>query len=489
MTELATAPTRSRPLSLGEVLLLSAIAGGAAYWAEDWIAMASIVVLWLAWRYLRDDYGLPILPMAMTFQWMQVTVGIWYFAATGRRIATMNISDYRPMVLIGLGCVASLIVGLTAGLNIIRSRRAGRPNAERRTTIPIGWGGLLISYVGILALQGSIQEVAYQFPEFTQAILALKFIHLAVLFIVLRRLSRPVLRWPWIAALVTIEVVLGVSGFFAGFREPLVMAVLALSEIFNPRRPQHWVVLTTFGIAMFVISLMWMSVRTGYRHEFDDETFANSKSAQVNRMATLSTDWWQDAHDFTNDTDKLVDRLWVVYYPALAVSRVPSVLPHTDGAIMWSALQHIVSPRVFFPTKAELQNDSDMVNKYSGIQVAGTDRNTSIAFGYAGESYIDFGLPWMFIPIFLYGMLAGLTYEMLSQRIQHGELRAGLLAVIFWLALYLFERSWVKTLGLFGTLVIYLGGPALLLDYYLSRRRRAGDEPDSVSQPLQEWSR
>jgi hypothetical protein len=402
----------------------------------------------------------------------------------------MLISDYRPMVLIGLGCVASLIVGLGAGINVIRMRRPTPPQeGDRRATVPIGWRGLLTSYVAILALQGSIQEIAYQFPDLTQAILALRFVHLAVLFIIMRRLSQPVLRWPWIAALVTFEVVLGVSGFFAGFREPLVMAVVALSEIFNPRRLQHWIVLSTFGIAMVVISLMWMSVRKEYRQGFDNETFANSKSAQLDRMATLSTGWWQDAHDFTNDTDKLIDRMWVIYYPALAVSRVPSVLPHTGGSIMSGALQHILSPRVFFPTKAELQNDSEMVNKYSGVHVAGTESNTSIAFGYAGESYIDFGLPWMYIPVFLYGMLAGLTYELLSQRIRYDELRAGLLAVIFWLSLFLFERSWVKTLGLFGTLVIYVGGPALVLDYYMTRRQRARVEESAVSHPLQYWSR
>jgi hypothetical protein len=488
MTEVATSSTGSRVWSLGEVFLLSAIACAAGYAADDWIAMPAIVILWLAWRYLRDNDGLPILPMAMTFQWIQVTVGIGYFAVTGRRLATMDISDYRPMVLIGLGCIASLSVGLSAGINIMR--RASPPKEdERHATVPIGWRGLLTAYVGILAAQGAIQDVAYQFPEFTQAILAFKFVHLAILFIILRRLSQPVLRWPFITVLVTLEVVLGVSGFFAGFREPLVMAVVALSEIFNPRRPQHWIVLIAFGLAMFVISIMWVSVKTGYRREFDDETFARSKSAQVSMMATLSTGWWQDSHDVVNDTDKLIDRLWVVYYPALAVSRVPSVLPHTEGSITLGALQHILSPRVFFPTKAELQNDSEMVNKYSGVHVAGTGTATSIAFGYAAESYIDFGLPWMFIPVFLYGMLAGLTYQVLSQRIRYGELRAGLLAVIFWLSLYLFERSWVKTLGLFGTLVIYLGTPALILDYHLSRRgRRAGADPNSVSHGLHQWS-
>jgi hypothetical protein len=85
-------------------------------------------------------------------------------------------------------------------------------------------------------------------------------------------------------------------------------------------------------------------------------------------------------------------------------------------------------------------------------------------------------------------VLAGLTYQTLSTRIRHDELRAGLLAVIFWLALYLFERSWVKTIGMFGTLVIYLGGPALMVDYYLTRRQRAEAEPTPVSHPLQQWS-
>ena len=486
-TSIATAPTGPRGWSLGEVLSLSAIAGAAAYAAEDWIAAPAIVVLWLAWRYLRDDNGLPILSMAMTFQWVQVTVGVWYYVATGRQIATMYLSDYRPMMLIGLGCVASLIVGLYAGINIIR-RATPRREAERYATVPLGWSGLLILYVGALASQGFIQDLAYQFPDFTQPILMFRFVHLAVLFMILRRLSQPVLRWPLIAMLMLVEVALGVSGFFAGFREPLVMAVVALSEIFNPRRPQHWIVLSTFGTAMLVVSLMWMSVRAEYRKEFDNETFAKSKGAQVDRMTALSTGWWQSEHDVINDADLLVDRLWVVYYPALAVSRVPSVLPHTDGSIMLEALQHILSPRVFFPTKAELQNDSEMVKKYSGVYVAGTEQGTSIAFGYAAESYIDFGLPWMFIPIFLYGMLAGLAYEILSTRIRHDELRAGLLAVIFWIALYLFERSWVKTLGTFGTLVIYLGGPALLLDYYFLRHQTAGTEPDAVSDSLQQWS-
>jgi hypothetical protein len=456
------------------------------YIADDWIGACAVGVLWLAWRTIRDDDGLPILAMALTFQWVQVTSGVWYHALTGRPLATIALSDYRPMVLIGLGCVAALTVGLAAGMGIIRRANRNRVRTSV-SSVPIGWTGLITLYFIALSAQGTLVQFAYELPDLTQAILTLRFVHLALLFLILRRLSRPIVQWHWIALLMLFEVLLGITGFFAGYREPIVMAVIALFEIFNPRRVQHWVGVAAFGVMLVVISLFWIGVRTEYRKEFDNETFAQSRSMQFDKMTQLSADWWKNSHSIYDDMDRLVDRMWVVYYPALAVSRVPSVLPHTDGAFVLAALQHVLSPRVFFPTKAELKSDSEMVRKYSGVWVAGAEQNTSIAFGYAGESYIDFGVPLMFMPVFLYGLVAGLAYQTLSTRLHHEELRSGLLAVIFWLALYLFERSWVKTIGLLGTLLVYLGGPALLLDYYLNRfdvRRRG----DAFERATEQWT-
>jgi hypothetical protein len=469
-------------------LAAAAVMSLAAYVVDDWIAPVAVGVLWLAWHNLRDDDGLPILPMAITFQWVQVTLGVWYHALTGRPLATMILSDYRPMVLIGLGCVTALTLGLSTGMWLIR--RSNRQRARASVgAVPIGWTGLIILYFIALGAQGGLVQFAYELPDLTQAILTLRFVHLALLFLILRRLSRPTVQWHWIALVLIFEIVLGITGFFAGYREPIVMAVIALFEIFNPRRVQHWVGVTVFGVMLVAISLFWISVRTEYRKEFDNETFAQSRGAQFDKMSQLSLDWWKDSHNVFDDMDRLVDRMWVVYYPALAVARVPSVLPHTDGAFTSAAVLHVLSPRVFFPSKAELKSDSEMVRKYSGVWVAGAEQNTSIAFGYAGESYIDFGVPMMFLPVFVYGLVAGLAYQTLSMRVHHEELRSGLLAVIFWLALYLFERSWVKTIGLLGTLLVYLGGPALLLDYYLNRfDKHRRDDPFEQPAETEQWT-
>jgi hypothetical protein len=48
------------------------------------------------------------------------------------------------------------------------------------------------------------------------------------------------------------------------------------------------------------------------------------------------------------------------------------------------------------------------------VWVAGPESGTSIAFGYAAESYVDFGIPWMFLPVAAYGALMGVAYRWTS---------------------------------------------------------------------------
>src|SRR6185436_2880833 len=118
----------------------------------------------------------------------------------------------------------------------------------------------------------------------------------------------------------------------------------------------------------------------------------------------------------------LIDRMWAIYYPALAVARVPSVVPHTDGDLLKASLTHVLTPRILFPSKADLPNESEYVRKYSGVWVAGAEVGTTIAFGYAAESYVDFGVPLMFLPPLVFGALMGVAFVWLLRNIQHREL-------------------------------------------------------------------
>ena len=305
--------------------------------------------------------------MAFTFQWVQVTAGIWYQMLTGIRLPAVDHSDYRTMVLIGLGCLAALLVGLKLGMTVIRPPRATAPPGPA-----LGWGALVAAYLASVVMTGTIQEFAWELPVLTQGILALTYIRFALLFLIFRRLSQPRIRLTWIAVLLAGEIVLGFTGYFAGFREPMMMAAMVLTGAFDRRRVTHWVVLGALGIAMLFTGVIWMGIRTEYRRDFEDQVFARSREARLDRISALSSKWLgRSPGEMLSDFDSFVDRLWAVYYPALALDRVPAVTPHEDGEILWAAVVHVLTPRLLFPDKPPVESDSEKVRRYTGVWVAG----------------------------------------------------------------------------------------------------------------------
>src|SRR5262249_31046193 len=158
------------------------------------------------------------------------------------------------------------------------------------------------------------------------------------------------------------------------------------------------------GVVMLLTGVLWMGIRGEYRQDFESDVFAASREVRLQRVAGLTAAWIErNPAEMLADVEAFIDRLWAVYYPALAVERVPAVIPYENGAILGGAVWHLFTPRLLFPDKPEVESDSEEVRKYAGVPVAGPESGTSIAFGYAAESYVDFGVPLMFVPVFVYG--------------------------------------------------------------------------------------
>jgi len=451
------------------MLIRAALVMFAVSWTGYWIAGLAVAVLLLIWALLSTAEGPPVLALALTYQWMQVTIGLFYSTLTGEELEAMYQTDWQRMMLIGLGWVACLAVAMFYGIVLTRRRIAPSPDAPVRA---VSAKLLYIAYGASLLLTGVVQELAWKYPMFTQAILAITFTHLGLLFVLTRRFTRRSFQWQKLAMLMAIEVAVGFTGYFAGFREPIIMAGIAILEVFDRRDMRHWAFAGMLAVVLGLSSLIWMSVRGQIRQEIDDELLSNSRIERFDRARTLSTGLLtQAAADYRDAATRLIDRLWAIKYPGMALDRVPSSVPHTDGDLMWEAVTHLVTPRFLYPDKPELISDSELVRKYAGANVAGSESNTSIAFGYAAESYVDYGLPWMFVPAIVWGFLLGVAFQFWQSVIRHRELAVAVTTVMFWLALYLFERSWAKTLGGTVTLMVYLGGLVYLIDQWLLMRR------------------
>jgi hypothetical protein len=429
---------------------------------NQWLMASSLPVLWTVWRFLRLKDGPPVLVFALTFHWSQIVIGLFYYALTGREPLGMSAPMYGQMVGIGLVCVLTFVAGIWLGDFILQRKMKPQPARESS----VGWSTLLVAYVAILVFRSSLRDFAWEIPQLAQGILAITYIRFALFYLILRRLVKAE-RYAMAAGFALVEVALGMTGFFAEFREPLFIAAVVLAEQFDYRRLQHWLSFAAVGAFAMFAGVMWIGIRGTVRESYDDRVRFTVRE-KLNYTSGLAETWWGgNFNEKLESLDAFVDRMWDVYYPALALERVPKVLPHTDGAIVGAALTHIVTPRVFFPDKPELPSDSDSVRKYANVHVAGRENNTSIAFGYSIESYIDFGVPLMFLPVFAFGLFIGAAYALFRALIWHRELFVAFATVAFWLSVYLFERSWATMLGSTMSLMIYLGPPVVLLDRFL----------------------
>jgi len=468
---------RKRP----SMLLPWVIIGGfvASVLARDWTLIISVIGLWVIWSVLPREQGPPVMRLALTCQWVQVTAGLWYFALTSRRALTMDECDYQPMVVVGLFSIISLALGLRWGTRRVRQ---GDPSPTRARQLPLSDGGL----VGVVLTTALLAEVvlilADRYYTFNQILLALLPVRTAVVFLLFRRLMRPAPRWGLILLVLGFEVVLGFTSYFAAFKDPLMMLALCLIEVFDYRRESHWVRMAVLAGFMVAASVLWTGIKSDIRSHWNDD-FASSRLERLQALGEAVGNWQpRSGSDPWAGTDALVDRMWAIRYPALALSRVPNDVPHTNGALLREVVLHVLQPRILFPDKAGKPSDSLKVREYAGVWVAGDEQDTSIAFGYVAESYVDFGIPLMFIPIFLCGALWGALLQWLRRAIQYEELAIGVTALLGWVNLYQFERSWFMLLGFGLTMVLAVGGLALLVDRViplLARQRSVF--PGSVS--------
>jgi len=373
------------------------------------------------------------------------------------------------MVLIGLGVLTSLVMGLNLGLRI---GRLPEYVIRDRPFHVFSSRNLFIFYFLSVLLSGTLQKLAWSIPQLTNPIIVISYCRFGLLYLMLRRLVYPEVRGAALALLLGFEVVIGFTGFFAGFKEALMLAALALLERFRWKKPGHWGMLAAVSITIVFTGLLWTGIKSELRSEIRTRSATEEPGEHLKRIGNLTIAWAQKGMEgIQEDMRRMIDRLWGVYYPALALKRVPKSVPHTDGAILMAAVKHVTMPRLIFPDKPRLPSDSEKVREYSGVWVAGEEEEASIAFGYAAESYVDYGIPLMFAPILVYGFLLGVIYRKLLSIVVHRELAIGLVTVFGWLALYIFERSWARTLGITLTMTVFLGCGVALVDRYFIKRQ------------------
>jgi hypothetical protein len=210
------------------------------------------------------------------------------------------------------------------------------------------------------------------------------------------------------------EVVLGFTGFFAAFKEPIIIACVAalssypgdgLGRAINKR----FVLASLCAGAIIWLSLVWITVRPEYREWLNEGTGAQVVLKTLpERLAWLSDELFSEKlmHgniDYRRASESLLSRIAYTYYYSLVLERRDAGLIPPDEARWLGAIKRIMMPRLFFPNKSEV-NDSETTERLTGISI---DQNTSVGVGYIAETHLDFGFPLMLVPLFAIGFAMG----------------------------------------------------------------------------------
>ncbi|MBD2269327.1 hypothetical protein H6F62_11250 [Anabaena sp. FACHB-1391] len=320
---------------------------------------------------------------------------------------------------------------------------------------------LAIAYLGTFVFSSLITSLAFGDPAFTQLLLSLGYLRWLVIFLILWNGFRDPKFGLLSLSIVILEIIIGMTGFFSGFKQVLfVMLVVYGATSFKVKqllRPQVLILM----VLLLLLTTYWQSVKGGYRNYVNQGT--QTQTVRVSLADRLN----YHANEFSKISDKDLEdgfnsglsRLGYLRFFAGSIRTVPNAVPYQNGKL-WSEAISTLIPRALFPDKPIL-DDSKRTNEFSGIQVSGADKGTSISIGYVGESYIDFGVPFMFAPIFALGYFWGWLYRFITNLGSIPLLGLAAATTILLNSAVFFESSNVKVLP---------SGVILLLVYSMALR-------------------
>jgi len=450
------------PVALVAALTLSLL-------AADWRLGVGIMLLAFACDHLFFRLGSAALILAFLFQWLQVCSVPLYHATTGRMSEYMMPYDYRPTMLLGFVWLLALLLGFLMGVRLLPVNTAIPERPERAFATKT----LVISYVLCFVASILLSKVAWYVPGLTHQILAVANLRFILLFLLLLHLFVAERRIGWFLMIVACEAIYCFTGYFAAFRAPLCIAGLVVFQTHGWRKKSGRVLILALGTGLVLAATLWTGIKRQYRAEIHCGQLGSSPADRLTRVGELSQEWFASSTaEKLKTVDAVQERFWMIHHPSLVLKRVPSQVPHTNGRLFARAIHHIFTPRLLFPDKAALICNSDLVRLYAGVDVAGRERGVSIAFPSFAESYVDFGVPLMFLPVFVWGLLLGIAYQWFDRHILHRDLALAFTSVSFWLILFSFERSWSRNLAMAIFLFVVLGGATLLIDRIALRRRQ-----------------
>jgi hypothetical protein len=422
--------------------------------------LALSAIFLLLWR----SSDPPVLLLPPLFQWTEVAIvpisTIWKRESLND--LSPSGSNLEVAALFGLAAIVCLAIGLRLAMG--RPRGVSQKMREEvqsirfeplfRVSIGLMIGGYVVA--ALLPFSGPAREVINHVGNLKYV----GFFMLAFWCLVRRQ------RMEILGVVVAFEIISGMTGFFAEFKDALLALIVAALAARPKLRVNDTFVISAAATLLLFVAIFWSAVKPAYRAFVNQGTGAQVVLVPVSdRVDFLAGELAVfDGVSVSQGFDTLVARHGYIEYLARTMEFVPQGLPHENGALTVAVLKHISVPRFLNPGKPPLPSDTEVMAKYTG-QANVWDSNTSISLGHLAELYVDFGHFGALLGMLVIGAMLGSVYRILISSRHTPAIMAAGLSLVAALPVAYFGTAYVKLVGamVFASAVCILvqrvGGP------------------------------
>jgi hypothetical protein len=412
------------------------------------------VIIALLWR--SSDPPLLLLPAL--FQWSEVS--IWAYATAWRGTTLAQQSQYGAdldrSTIYGLLGVIALAIGLRLGMGASRAVPT-ISDRMRREALNQPFDQLIL--LVILAFIGGYAAGALGRMVgggTTQIFLALANLKSAGLFMLTYWCLVRGERYGTLGLVIGIEVLMGLTGFFADFKSVILTVFVAAIAARRRVTPSDLVMVGFAAVIALGVAVFWSAIKPDYRNFLNQGSGAQEINVPVGQRIKYL---WDRTSAFSGDDaaqgfDALVNRHGYTEFLGLVMAYVPEARPHEDGQLTQKVILHILIPRLVWPDKPALPSDTDVMAEYTGLPNTWNE-STSISIGHLGELYIDFGWYGGLLGMIGIGFCSGFSYRKLRDHPKTPILVSIGLGMMVTLPIAYFGTAYIKLAGSFTMATIF----------------------------------
>ncbi|RJP28130.1 MAG: hypothetical protein C4533_06560 [Candidatus Omnitrophota bacterium] len=421
----------------------------------------------VGWLWRRREP--PILVACFISHWIWATIGYFYKIGKGEYPAFPFATNIEKAVLLSLAGLICVVMGIRFTLHLLKPRLVF--NWRKIEALNIRYSVQRLFWIVIFFF--SINWFMEIFPmgmiyNAAQLIMNLFLFRELFFFMLLLAILNQREGFKY-GVIVFLYVLLPkFISYFSGFKEIFLLLIIAFlsrgqrdetSEKEKKFDRKVMVVSVIFIIIVYFFGLAWEgAIKPVWRPAIKSGMV---KGTPVDKLREFSSVVVQTVPklDLAKSTDSLAIRLASpLGYFSYVLLRVPNMIPHENGALTLRAWNHMIRPRILFPEKEGLGSHSWLIRKYAGFNVAGLERETTIALGYIPQLYIDYGSYGMLLAVFLLGMLLGFVYALILMFSQSYYIFSSAVTVVFMRNYLYYETELAFLLGsLFTTTIVFMG--------------------------------